>query len=144
MAFEARVLDLPGILAGEDFSSAGALTGLNATGQFLFVKLPTNGADLTVVHCNSHRDKPIGVSQGNSKQGEGLQVRSAGISKVVAGAAVLRGQSIGTDNAGRGVPKNETSTGADYGDYVSGTALDSVTAAGHVFSCLLGGSPYRI
>jgi hypothetical protein len=143
MAFERPVLDIPGIIAGEDFSSAGSLTGLNSTGQFLFVKLPTNGTDLTVVHCNAHHDRPIGVSQGNSKSGDALQVRAIGVTKVVAGSAIKRGQNIGTDNAGRGVPKNETSTGADYGDYVAGIALDSVAAAGSVFSCLIS-SPYRI
>lgn len=144
MAFECRVLDIPGIIAGEDFSSTGGLSGYQSTGQFLFVKLPTNGADLTVVHCDSHRDKPIGVSQGNSVAGDALQVRAIGVTKLVAGAAVKRGQSIGTDNSGRGVPKNETSTGADYGDYVCGEALDSVANVGSLFSCLLGGSPYRI
>lgn len=143
MAIERPVLDLPGIVAGEDFSAAGALTGFQSTGQFLFVKIPTNGADFTVVHCNSHRDRMVGIAQGNSVAGDALQVRAIGISKCIASAAVKRGQSIGTDNAGRGIAKNETSTGADYGDWVAGVALDSVAAAGSLFSLLMS-LPYRI
>ena len=142
MAWEARVFDIPGQLAGEDFSSAGGLQGYQGTGQFLFVKVQKPNPNM-IVHCNNHKDRPIGVSQGNPVAGDALQVRQLGVSKVVAGAQVFAGQSVGTDNNGRCVNKNETSTGADYGDFVIGTALEGALAAGNLATVLLQ-SPYRI
>jgi len=142
MAWEVPVLDLPGQIAGEDFSSVGALTGLNSTGQFLFVKMAP-GINDTVLHCSSAKDRPVGVSQGNSVKGDALQVRAIGVSKIVAGAAVAAGDPVGTDAAGRCVKKAETATGANYGEFVAGLVLEGVVAAGSVATVLLQ-SPYRI
>ncbi len=141
MAWERPVLDLPGILAGEDFSANGGLLGYQGTGQFLFVKITSN---MTVKHCVSGKDRMIGVSQGNSPSGDALQVRAIGVTKVVAGAAFNAGEAIGTDTNGRAVKKSETATGANYGDFVAGEALEGVLAAGSLGTVYLGGSPYRI
>lgn len=140
MAWEAAVFDIPGLIAGEDFSSAGSLSGYQSTGQFLFVYI---SGDLTVKHCASVKQRMVGISQGNSKLGQALQVRAIGVSKLVAGATILAGQAIGTDANGKGVPKSETATGANYGDFVAGIALEGCAAAS-LFPILLSGQPYRI
>ena len=145
MAWERPVLDLPGQFAGEDFSVGGALKtlGYQSSGQFLFVKMNPSGAANSIVHCNNHRDRMVGVSQGNSALGDALQVRAIGVSKIVAGEALVGGQAVGTNNSGQAVHKNETSTGADYGDFVAGVVLEGVAAAGSLVTVLIS-SPYRI
>lgn len=142
MAWERPVLDLPAIVAGEDFSSAGNLSGYQSTGQFLWVKMDPKNIDNQVVHCNNHRDRMVGVSQGNSKSGQALQVRAIGVTKLVAGENLVAGQAVGTNNSGQAVHKNETSTGADYGDFVGGVVLEGAVNAALVTVLLT--SPYRI
>lgn len=142
MAWERPVLDLPGMVAGEDFSATGGLTGLGGTGQFLWCKM-NPGVNDSVLHCNSTKDRMIGVIQGNSVAGDAIQVRAIGVTKLVAGAAFLAGDAIGTNAAGRGVKKAETSTGANYGDFVGGVALENCGGAGNVGTVLII-SPYRI
>lgn len=142
MAWEVPVLDLPGQIAGADFSSTGGLTGLGGTGQFIFVKMAP-GINDTVLPCSSAKDRPVGVSQGNSPLGVALQVRAIGVSKIVAAAALAAGDPVGTNSAGRAIKKAETATGANYGEFVAGLVLEGVAAAGSVATVLLQ-SPYRI
>lgn len=130
-------------LAGEDFSSAGSLSGYQSTGQFLIVKQRDDRTAFTVTHCSNHHDRPLGVIQNNPKSGDAAAVMVAGETKIVAGGAINPGDSVGTDGSGRAVRKNETSTGADYGDFVIGVARDAVTAAGQLVTVLLTGT-YRI
>jgi hypothetical protein len=145
MATERAVLIL-NQLAGEDFSptATSVLTGNNgavACGQYLFVKrTPAHTVD-TVVHCSNHKDRPLGVSQDDTKTGDGMGVMVLGVSKITLGETLVAGQAAGTDAAGRAVHKSETATGADYGDFVMGEILQG-GAAGELGTILLTG-PYR-
>lgn len=142
MAWERPVLDLPAIVAGQDFSAAAspALPGLNATGQFLFVKL---SASDTVVVCNGHDDNAVGISQGNSKNGDALQVRAIGVSKVKVGAANLKaGDEVGSDATGQAVKITPTATGANFGAFVYGVMMEDVSA-GDIGTVLLD-RKYRV
>jgi hypothetical protein len=67
---------------------------------------------------------------------------TSGMSKVIAGGTLTPGDSFGTDTAGRAVKKNETSTGANYGDFVMGEVIEGA-ATGEVATVLLTGI-YRI
>lgn len=122
MAWERPVLILPAQLAGEDMSVNAY--GYQGSAQFLFVKQnPARDAD-TVVTCTSVKDRPRGVLQNNPESGEAAAVMSSGVTKVVAGATVSPGDQVGTDAHGRCVRKNETSTGANYGDFIKGECLE--------------------
>lgn len=144
MAWEKKLLDEPGAFAGEDMSAAASspLTGYGATGQFLLVKQHPDRTASKLVHCNSVKDRPRGIAQTNPKNGGALEVMVFGYSKLVAGATVYPGDNIGTDSAGRGVRKNETSTGADYGSWVIGECVVGA-AVGELMTVKLG-TPYRI
>lgn len=142
MALERPVLILNQI-AGEDFSSAGALSGYQGTGQYLIVKQNPARTNNTVVHCNSVKDRPRGIAQGNPAAGDALGVMAQGVSKVVAGGVLSAGDAFGTDSSGRAVRKNETNTGANYGDYVLGEVVEGATALGQLATVILA-SPYRI
>ena len=58
-----------------------------------------------------------------------------------AGETMVAGQAMGTNAAGRGVHKNETATGSNYGEFVMGECLKG-GAAGELGEVLLSG-PYR-
>lgn len=143
MAWERPVLILPGMIAGEDLSTSSGLTGYGSSGQYLFAKMNPNNVALSVVHCNSVRDRPLGVIQGNPASGKACDVMVYGVTKVVAGEALVPGLEVGPNAAGRAVRKNPTSTGANYGDYVAGVILEGALAAGSLATMLLTG-PYRI
>lgn len=140
MAWEFRVLDIPGQIAGEDFSAAGVLTGYNSTGQFLAVK--NNGTANTCVHCSTVTDRPIGISQNNPVNASALQVRALGVTKWIAGGTVSPGDEVGTDTAGRCVKRDAGITGADIGDYAMGVVLEGA-ATGELATVLLAGV-YRV
>jgi hypothetical protein len=72
----------------------------------------------------------IGVLQNNPKAGQTAAVRVAGVSYMVASAAVNAGQLVTTDANGQAKP-------AATGNHVVGIALDSVAAAGEIVSVLL-------
>lgn len=142
MAWERPVLDLPGMIAGEDLSITAGLAGPNGSGQFLFGKCQP-GVNNAVIHCNAVKDRPVGVIQGNSVAGDAIQVRAIGVTKVVLGAAVRAGDPVGPDASGRAVKKAETATGANYGEFVCGVMLENGAALGNIGTLLLG-TPYRI
>lgn len=127
MATEYRVYDLPGGIAGEDFSKGGGLTGQDgngtASGQFLFVT-PNDVLDTYVHYQNNYPisdNPPVGISQNDPKNGGELAVRVLGRSKITAGVGGLAiGDLVGSDAAGRGVKKRPSQTGANLGDWVMG------------------------
>lgn len=139
MAISYPVLDIPGGIAGVTFASG--LTGLNSTGQYLFVKMHTENPDVggtafTFSPCTATSDDPIGIAQNNPASGAGLAVRALGLSKCMAGGTVRAGDEIGTDAAGRGVVIAATSTGANYGRHVCGVAMEGA-ASGELFTIAL-------
>ena len=133
MAFERAILDVPGAIAGASFATGN---GYGSTGQFLFCKL---SAANTYIPCTATTDNPVGVSQNNPANADGLQLRIAGISKIVAGGTIAAGDEIGTTAQGKAIKKNPTATGAEYGHYVRGIALDAA-ASGELVSVYL--DPY--
>lgn len=145
MATEYRTFDIPGGIAGEDFSSAGGLLGAGGTGQYLFVAC--NGTKDTYVHYKNDNPTsgqvPVGISQNNPKNGGELAIRALGLSKVVAGGVLNPGQEVGSDANGRAVAKGGTLTGANLGDFVMGVVDDPAGAAGEIASVLLIGR-YRV
>ncbi|MCL6597950.1 MAG: DUF2190 family protein [Alicyclobacillus macrosporangiidus] len=72
----------------------------------------------------------VGVLQNNPKAGQTAAVRVAGVTYMVASAAVNAGQLVTTDANGQAKP-------AAAGNHVVGIALDTVAAAGEVVSVLL-------
>lgn len=135
MGTEYRIYDIPGGIAGEDFSKAGVLTGNdgagNACGQYLFVC--QNATEDTYVHYindNAASGRvPVGVSQNDPKSGGELSVRMWGRTKITAGSGGMAiGDEIGSDTAGRGVKKTATTTGANLGDFVKGICTHAAAA----------------
>lgn len=126
MAWEYRILDLPAAVAGADFSGGGTTQGYNSTGQFLFVKL---SADNTYVPCASKFDVPVAVSQTNPPNGDALQVRAEGVTKIMAGTnGLVAGNLVGTDANGRGVSKVIATTGQNNGEWMRGICLEAGAA----------------
>lgn len=129
MATEYRIYDYPGGIAGEDFSSAGSLSGQNG-GQYLFVAFKqTGGGDNrgvqdTFVHYQNNYaqtdQRPVGVSQNNPISGGQLAVRCLGRSKITAGGTISVGDILGSDSSGRAVAKKPSQTGANLGDWAMG------------------------
>lgn len=142
MGTEYRVYDYPGGIAGEDFSSVGALSGYNATGQYLFVAFqPTNGVsgagiEDTFIHYKNNyaatNQAPVGVSQNNPTNLGQLAVRMLGRSKITAGAAVNVGDLLGSDASGRAVTKNPSQTGANLGDWIMGICSHAAGGVGEL------------
>ena len=137
MAFEAPVQLIPGALAGSAFVTGN---GYGSTGQYLIVK--SSGTNKTYVPCSADTDRPIGISQDTPASGGALGVINLGISKVLAGGTLTAGDAYGPDAQGKAVKKNETSTGADFGEFVLGEVIEG--AASGELATVTVGSPYRV
>ena len=125
MAWQQPGFETGALKAGADLSSS----------QFLFVKMHTTANQ--VVKCATDAEVFLGVLQNEPASGSEARVMSTGVSKVVAGAAIAVGDTVGTDTAGKAKPI-DVATGADVGDYFGGIALESASAANEVISVLLG------
>lgn len=137
MAFEAPVQLIPGALAGSTFVTGN---GYGSTGQYLIVK--SNGTDRTYVPCAADTDQPSGIAQDTPASGGALGVMNLGISKVLAGGTLVAGNRYGPDANGKAVAKQETSSGADYGEWVLGEVIEG--AASGELATVTVGTPYRI
>lgn len=108
---------------GLETRSVNAASDLS-TKQFYFVKLDSSG-NITLA---GNGDWAYGVLQNKpAAAGRAGIVAVAGVTKVVAGAAITAGTDIGIDSSGRAVP-----TGT--GDTVVGIARDTVSNAGEIVS----------
>lgn len=139
MAWEKGVFDVPGALAGVDFSgkNGGSTNGYQSSGQFLFVK--GGAADLTYAIAGIG-DLPAGISQTNPVAGSGtlgnyagksigLGVRVLGVSKLMVGAAdVAAWVPVGPDANGGAVLRVLTGGGADAGRWWAGYFLEAAQA----------------
>ncbi len=131
MAWEIPVHDIS-LPAGADLSgNQYYIVGINASGQAVLA-----GAGAMAV----------GVVQNKPKLGESAQVRILGESKVVAGAAITRGQLVAADAAGKAKVAVTASTNtADagvaqdplIGSYVLGVALTPAAAANEIITAAL-------
>ncbi|WP_299393268.1 capsid cement protein [Pelagibius sp.] len=105
------------LVAGADLSAS----------QYRFMTVAADGQiDPTGDGANAH-----GVLQNKpSAAGEAATVAIAGVSKVVAGAAVAAGASVASDANGGAVPPT-------VGEEKLGTALEAAGAAGEIIEVLL-------
>ena len=76
-------------------------------------------------------DEVIGVLQNKPNNNEHAAVGFAGVSKVIAGAAVTANRLVTTDGSGQAIH-------ASSGDWILGQALTAAGAAGESISALLG------
>lgn len=94
-----------------------------------FVKI--GAADNTVIQTAATTDNSIGVAAEAAVSGDAVAVKTAGVVKVEAGAAVTRGVQVMSDSSGRVVDATATNK-------VLGIALEAASAAGEIISVKLG------
>lgn len=121
MAFEGRQIPSSGLTASADLSAA----------QYKLVKM--SGAK-TVTTCAAVTDKPIGVLQNNPVSGAAADVCLFGISKVVVGASVTAGDTVGADTSGRAVTYAE---GTDTTKFRLGIVIEASGAANGLATILV-------
>lgn len=98
-----------------------------SSNQYRFVKIDSSGR----AALSGTANKPDGVLQDDpSTAGDAGCIAIAGVSKVVAGAALDEGVDVTSDNAGRAVA-------AATGDEVAGRTLTSASGANSIVSVLL-------
>ena len=98
-----------------------------SAGRYKFIKVASDGQiDLATLDATADGvllDDPFAA-------GQSAMVGTAGISKVVAGAAVTRGGDVVSDASGRAINKGANNN-------VLGVALDTASAAGEIIRILL-------
>ena len=97
--------------------------------QYHFVKLTATGVDAIAAGS----DVAFGVLQNKPRTTQSATVRTTGMSKVVAGAAIAKGDDLFLTAAGRVV--NEATAAA--GDRHVGTALEAAAADGEIVAAYL-------
>lgn len=108
---------------GLETRSVNAASDLS-TKQYYFVKLNSNGN----IELAGNGDWAYGVLLNKpAAAGRAGTVAIAGVTKVVAGAAIAAGTDIGIDSSGRAVPTGTSDT-------VVGIARDAVSNAGELVS----------
>ncbi len=99
MAYEGNLQIAPGLTAGADLSSK----------QYYFAKVSSGG----VIGCNTQGEAVDGVIQDKpDASGKAVSVAYSGISKVVAGAAILKGALVQTDANGKAMTAAAAPTSA--------------------------------
>jgi len=93
-------------MAGANYVLDKGFKAGGAIGKYRAVEL---GASEVVTQCNAASDPALGICQeevtsGDATNGRIVDVRIAGISRCIAGAAITIGARVATDNAGRVVP----------------------------------------
>lgn len=140
MAWEKQVFDIPGLITVTDLSgTTGTTNGYGSTAQFLFAKYT---AALTIAPCAALTDFPIGVIQTNplwksTFANVGVEVRSLGVSKVVAAGVLAAGDKVGPDANGQAVARVLAAAGGDLGHWVAGVVLEGTAAQGELATVLL-------
>jgi len=107
------------------FKSAAAVT------QYEFVTL-AGQSDGECADCSSAGEIAIGVAQNTaSAAGQAVRVCILGVTKVNAGAAVTKGDTLQTDATARAIA-------AASADEVMGVAIETAAAAGDVITAIIG------
>ena len=78
--------------------------------------------------CNGAGDVPTGVFQNAPDTDQAARVATAGVTQVIAGAAVSVGNLVGTNASGRAILKSSD------GDWIIGQALTAASANGEEIS----------
>lgn len=97
--------------------------------QFFLMELGASAGQVDV--CDGATDRVVGVLINKPEAGEVAEVQVFGIAKAVASAAITKGATVGTTNAGKLVAKT-----ADA-DFICGIALEAAAADLDVISILL-------
>lgn len=100
MAVEGVMLRTGFVAAGENLSNTAGLAGPSGSGQFLAMKYST-AADLTILRQGSANGRIAGILQNKPAIGEPADICFEGVSKVVFGGTVTRGDYLTTDTSGR-------------------------------------------
>jgi len=99
--------------------------------QFHFVKLDANGRIAAIAAIT---DRPCGILQNKpSALGQAAEIMADGISRLVGGANVAKGDMLGTSAVGRAVA---IVSGVDVTQYALGTIMDDSDADGQECSVL--------
>ncbi len=118
MAFEGQLLTYSR-KAGADLSAL----------QYTFVKLDANG---NVIGCGVTGEDSIGVLQNKPKLGAPAVVGYAGVSKIVASAALAAGARVATDATGKAKAAVPLVQASGNGSYSMGKLLDAASGAGSI------------
>src|SRR6185437_1312613 len=132
MAVEAVMIRHSLATAAANYSSTAGLDGPNGSGQFLLVKMTGSGNAPTVTVAATSATVCHGVLQNDPVSGGVADVCVAGVSKVVAGAAITLGANLMSDTAGRAITATSAVTNP-----VIGYALNQATAANQIISMLV-------
>jgi len=99
--------------------------------QYHFVKLDANGR---VIAITADTDRPIGILQNKpTALGQAAELMADGISRLIGGGNVAKGDMLGTTAAGRAAA---IVAGTDTTKYSMGTVLDDSDADGDECSVL--------
>ena len=112
-------------LHGEKLGTQVAAANLT-THQYKIVKIDTNAKIALAVDG----DPAIGVLQNKPNSDQAAEVAVSGVTKVIAGAAVAKGDLVASDANG----KLKT---AATGDYIIGLALEAASADGNIITIYL-------
>ena len=105
------------------FKAAAAVT------KYEFVTI-AGQSDGEVADCSSAGEIAIGVAQNTAATGQAVRVCVLGVTKVNAGAAVTKGDTLQTDATARAIA-------AASADEVMGVAIETAAAAGDVITALI-------
>lgn len=126
-AYQIPLFTPSGVKAAADYS---------ASGQFRFMKITADGV---VTQCSVAGEQAYGVLQNAPKQDQEATVMVHGISKVIAGEALVAGDLVTTDSSGRAVKCEPTATGADVGAWALGRVVVGAGALGEYATVALAG-----
>lgn len=116
------------IAHGDSYTASADLSGQ----QFRAVKISGNSAIAAIAAIT---DVPVGVLQDTPKSGQAGFVAYAGVTKMVAGAAITAGALVGIDATGRAVA---VVAGTDLTKYCIGQCKVGAAAAGNLCTVVLG------
>jgi len=124
LAFKGILINLPGQQAGEDLENS----------QYHFVKFNNDG---DIVECEAGDEgeaEAIGVLQYDPDDGISASVAVAGLTKIVAGEALSKGDYITPDGEARAKVAGET-------DVLYGRVIHGVDSADEIATALIGYVP---
>ncbi len=116
MAFEIPLFQPGGLKAAADLSGK----------QFYCIKLNTTADEVAL--CDTDGEGVFAILQNKPTSGLAATPMCAGISKVVAGETLVKGDYWGTDVNGKAKKVERTNTGADTGDIVMGQVIAGAAA----------------
>mgnify|MGYP001591217794 FL=1 len=112
------------------FKTTSAYDTLGATKYVFVAAITADGAYSARLATDSNSSTLLGVLQNGPAVGEAMSIACAGVSKVVAGAAIAANAIITTNGSGRAVTVTS-------GDMAAGRALEAADADGDVITAML-------